>query len=113
MKALLLSLEGRIPRKTYWMFFVATMAISFAVLALDAVLAGDDVESFPIFTAVFYILIIWPSIAVTAKRWHDRDKSGWWMLISLIPLVGPIWALVENGFLAGTAGDNRFGPSPV
>jgi uncharacterized membrane protein YhaH (DUF805 family) len=113
MKNLLLSLNGRIPRKTYWMFFLAIIVLSVVGLILDSLMAGDDIEAFPLFSLIISLAIIWPSIAVTVKRWHDRDKSGWWMLITLIPLVGPIWALVENGFLAGTEGDNRFGPAGV
>src|SRR3546814_14546367 len=62
---------------------------------------------------LFNLAILWPGIVIAIKRWHDRDKSGWWILIVLIPIVGPIWALVENGFLAGTAGPNRFGPDPL
>ena len=49
------------------------------------------------------------SLAVWAKRWHDRGKSGWWNLIALIPIIGPIWALVESGFLKGDCGSNRYG----
>lgn len=48
-------------------------------------------------------------VATSVKRWHDRGKSGSWYFISLIPIVGPIWALVELGFLPGTPGDNRYG----
>jgi uncharacterized membrane protein YhaH (DUF805 family) len=47
------------------------------------------------------------------KRFHDRDKSGWWLLISLVPLIGPLWLLVELGFLQGSEGANRFGPDPL
>ena len=49
------------------------------------------------------------SLAIQVKRWHDRNKSGWWVLIGLIPLIGGIWALIETGFLAGDDGENRFG----
>jgi len=47
------------------------------------------------------------------KRYHDRDKSGWWILILFIPLVGFIWFLIELGCLPGTPGPNRFGPDPL
>jgi uncharacterized membrane protein YhaH (DUF805 family) len=59
------------------------------------------------------LVVIWPGLAINIKRWHDRDKSGWWILISLIPFVGPIWALVEVGFLPGTPGPNQYGPDPL
>lgn len=63
--------------------------------------------------AIVGLLIIWPSLAIQVKRWHDRDKSGWWVLIGLIAVIGGIWVLVECGFLPGTAGTNRFGPPPA
>jgi uncharacterized membrane protein YhaH (DUF805 family) len=52
-------------------------------------------------------------LCVYGKRWHDRDKSAWWILIGLIPFIGWIWVLVEVGFLKGTDGPNRFGEDPV
>jgi uncharacterized membrane protein YhaH (DUF805 family) len=51
-------------------------------------------------------------IIVQIKGWHDRDKSGWWILINLVPCIGALWTLIECGFLPGTRGDNRFGPNP-
>jgi uncharacterized membrane protein YhaH (DUF805 family) len=52
-------------------------------------------------------------IIVQIKRWHDRDKSGWWVLINFVPCIGGLWALIECGFLKGTEGPNRFGPDPL
>jgi uncharacterized membrane protein YhaH (DUF805 family) len=54
----------------------------------------------------------WIGLALEVKRWHDRDKSWLWIFIAFIPLVGPFWAFIECGFLDGTDGPNRFGPSP-
>jgi len=62
---------------------------------------------------VLYIPVVWFSLALQVKRWHDRGKSGWWVLINLIPFVGGLWALVECGFLRGTEGPNQFGPDPT
>ena len=56
---------------------------------------------------------IYFAFAVYAKRWHDRDKSGWWTLIILVPFIGGIWLLVECGILEGTKGANRYGPDPL
>ena len=60
-------------------------------------------------TIVNFVIVLWIGLAVQVKRWHDRDKSGWWALLNLVPVVGPIWILVECGVLRGTAGANRFG----
>ncbi|MDK1017721.1 MAG: DUF805 domain-containing protein, partial [Actinomycetota bacterium] len=47
------------------------------------------------------------------KRWHDRDKSGWWMLIAFVPIIGGLWAFIETGLLQGTESDNQYGPNPL
>ncbi len=57
------------------------------------------------------LVFLYSSVVVQIKRWHDRDKKGWWIFINFIPFIGTIWALVENGILKGTKGPNRFGPS--
>ena len=59
-----------------------------------------------------FLALLWPSLALQVKRWHDRDKSGWFVLVNLIPFIGWLWTLIECGFLDGTQGPNRFGPSP-
>jgi uncharacterized membrane protein YhaH (DUF805 family) len=59
------------------------------------------------------LLFLWPALAIQAKRWHDVDKSAWWILINLVPAVGGLVSLVFNGFIAGTPGPNRFGAPPA
>lgn len=61
---------------------------------------------------VSFPLWLWVTAAMQIKRWHDRDKAGVWMLVGFIPLIGPLWTLIELMFLEGTIGPNRFGPSP-
>ena len=58
------------------------------------------------------MLLVWINIASTVKRFHDRDKSGYWFLIVFVPYVGAIWQFVECGFLAGSPGNNGYGPPP-
>ena len=60
----------------------------------------------------FALAALYPWIAVGIKRCHDRNRTGWFLLIGLIPLVN-IWLVVELGFLRGTVGQNRFGPDPL
>ena len=103
----LLSFNGRISRKPYWLYLLATTLLSAAAGALDA---GSDA---PAISGALGILLIWPGLAVSAKRWHDRGKSGWWNLVWLIPLIGWLWVLIECGFLPGTEGPNRFGAAPT
>jgi uncharacterized membrane protein YhaH (DUF805 family) len=110
MKKLLFSFEGRINRQPYWLFNVALIVVLGVTAAIDMSIGDPE----PGFLSVGLMLFSWwPSLAIQVKRWHDRDKSGWWVLISLIPVIGAIWALVENGFLTGTEGNNRFGSNPL
>lgn len=60
-----------------------------------------------------YIALIWSGLAISVKRCHDRDKSGWFILVGLIPIVGAIWLFVEICCLRGTEGPNRFGGDPT
>ena len=59
------------------------------------------------------LLLVWPAIAVSAKRWQDRNRAPWWVLVTLIPVIGWFWALIDNGFVKGTPGPNRFGQPPA
>jgi uncharacterized membrane protein YhaH (DUF805 family) len=60
---------------------------------------------------IYGLAIIIPSIAVSVRRLHDIDRTGWWVLISLVPVIGTIVLLVF-AVLDGTPGENRFGPNP-
>jgi uncharacterized membrane protein YhaH (DUF805 family) len=59
------------------------------------------------------LISLWPVFALVVKRLHDRNHSGWFALIFLIPIVGPIWLVIEVIFLRGTTGPNRFGDDPL
>ena len=109
MKRYLFSFEGRVTRLEYWMFYVP-LIIGYIIVFIFAAVFGEEAA-----TIILYLLglvFIWSVIAIQVKRWHDRDKSGWWILINFIPIIG-LWALVENGFLSGTEGKNRFGEDPL
>jgi uncharacterized membrane protein YhaH (DUF805 family) len=60
---------------------------------------------------LYSLAIFIPNLAVAVRRLHDQDKSGWWMLIALVPFIGGIWLLILY-FIEGTRGPNRFGPDP-
>ena len=96
-KNLLLSFEGRVGRKTYWMAYLAFVGITIVLGILSALLG----KAGGILLMLFCLAIIWPALAIQAKRWHDRDKSAWWILMNLVPAIGGIWVLVECGFLRG------------
>ena len=110
LRSLLLGFSGRLPRKAFWLYGV--VGLSLAQLLAYALLGIAGVAD-RLAEGLSTLLVAWPSVAITIKRWHDRDKSGWWTAINLIPIVGLVWTLVECGFLRGTPGPNRFGGDPL
>ncbi len=113
-KYLFTSFDGRINRKPFWLGIVVMIAISIVASILDLIFGTMSAEGgFGIISGIVSLIMIYPSLALYAKRWHDRGKSGWWTLIILVPIVGAIWILVELGFLRGTDGPNNYGNDPI
>lgn len=108
---LFLSFQGRISRSSYWTAWIVFFGINILVSLVGTRVIEGTAGGFLILLAC--LVIGYSSLAVAAKRWHDRDKSGWWSLVALVPVIGVIWMFVENGFLPGTRGPNRFGPDPI
>jgi uncharacterized membrane protein YhaH (DUF805 family) len=114
LQPLLFSFEGRINRARFWIGILVIVAIEIVGLIVATVigyLVGAELAMILFYLVV--LVMLWPSIALGVKRFHDRNKSGWWVLISLVPIIGGIWYLVECGFLEGTKGPNQFGPDPL
>jgi uncharacterized membrane protein YhaH (DUF805 family) len=106
-----ITFSGRAPRPEYW-YFVLFLAIGSAVtIILDVAVMPADTMVSP-FNSIFGLVTFCPILAVSIRRLHDVDKSGWWILLALVPLVGAIVLLVWYCSL-GTRGDNRFGPNPL
>ena len=123
MQGLLFSFQGRINRAKFWLVHVAmwvVIAIVFSVILGSAAMSSDPQAALQsvgavggIILLVVYILALWIGLAIAAKRWHDRNKSAWWILIVFVPVVGGLWYLIECGFLKGTTGPNKFGADPL
>lgn len=103
---ILFSLRGRVPRKVFWLYGVLGPLLVSVMLEMLLGIVGVSERRTELLTT---LLLVWPCSAVSVKRWHDRDKSGWWMLVYLIPLIGVLWTLIANGLLRGSSGPNRFG----
>ena len=129
LKQLLFTAQGRLARGGFWkgvlILIVLTVIGATAVGLFGALLphetGADGAYHVEGLAAVPVILIsfvtigisIWGGLCLAIKRFHDRDKSGWWVLIQFVPIIGPIWYFIETGFLPGTPGPNSFGPDPL
>ena len=106
------SFSGRARRKEYWMFFLIVVLIAIFLALADGIMGTYSAEAgFGLLGGLFMLCILIQSLAVGVRRLHDTGRSGWWLLINLIPFVGPIIVLVLLA-LEGQAGENRFGPDP-
>ena len=115
----LFSFQGRVGRARWWLTqlaIVAGLLVAFFIAGFVAAIftPTEPAERSPIVLVAYLIMLpaLWVDLATRVKRWHDRDKSGWMVLIGAIPLIGIIWIIVECGFFDGTPGPNRFGESP-
>jgi uncharacterized membrane protein YhaH (DUF805 family) len=109
--------SGRAPRSEYWFFFLFNLVVMTAAVFLDVQLGtGIDLDSSGsqtgVITLAWYIIEILPSISVSVRRLHDRNRSGWWYWFVFLPIVGPIVLLIWY-CSRGTQGENRFGPDPL
>jgi uncharacterized membrane protein YhaH (DUF805 family) len=107
---ILFSFQGRIPRRYFW---GAAIGAAVGYSAFVFVWGGITQDVEPLFWIGImgaYALLLWSNLAAAVKRLHDRDVSGYFVLIALLPLLGAVMLLVETGFLPGSRGANRFGP---
>jgi uncharacterized membrane protein YhaH (DUF805 family) len=104
--------SGRSRRKEYWFFVLYVVIISIVLSAIDTIIGAYNVSTgVGLLSGIFGLAVLIPSIAVSVRRLHDTDRSGWWILLGLIPIIGHIILIVfyvENS----TPGTNRYGPNP-
>ena len=115
LQSLLFSFHGRINRLPFWVVSLILMGWGATFQQLMGPFGPDNPMTIGsgLATIANLIVVLWIWLAVQIKRWHDRDKSGWWALLNLIPVIGLIWIIIECGILPGTEGDNRFGREPA
>jgi uncharacterized membrane protein YhaH (DUF805 family) len=128
---MLFSFEGRLRRRDFWLCVLGLIVVQWVLQSIctmlffptvpTSVMVGPNggVTVFTMFWerlgpsfALIGLLLLWPRLAIGVKRCHDRNKSGLWLLLGLIPILGWLWLLIDLGFLDGTPGPNKFGPSP-
>ncbi len=100
--------DGRARRKEYWMFFLFNIIISWG---LQAIAFASGISVIGYLASIYSLAVLLPGIGVSIRRLHDIEKSGWFLFIVLIPIIGAIWLIV---LLAkeGTKGPNEYGADP-
>ncbi|MEP1229809.1 MAG: DUF805 domain-containing protein [Litorimonas sp.] len=101
---------GRASRSEYWWPQLAMVIVNYLIILPITYMLSQTFGS--ILSLIFTLAIIIPAIAVVIRRLHDTDKSGWWILLILVPIIGWI-ALIVFYCTKGTDGPNRFGPDPL
>ncbi len=98
--------SGRARRKEYWMFILFNFIFALVLGILDNIIGTSNVLG-----TIYSLAVLVPGIAVSVRRLHDTNRSGWWVLIGLVPLIGAIVLLV---FVVQDSqpGDNQYGPNP-
>ncbi len=93
--------KGRISRKTFWLLFAPLL---FIFLITDSLIAPNDKK----YALLIALLVLIPAIILYIKRAHDRNKTGWFILLMLVPIVS-FWPLIELWFIKGTNRPNNYG----
>ena len=103
---------GRARRSEYWFFFLFTVLAGIVGGILDGIfrLRGGPYGSTGPIQGLTQLALLLPSLAVGARRLHDTGRSGWWLLIALIPVVG--WIILLVFFVQDSQQDNQYGPNP-
>jgi uncharacterized membrane protein YhaH (DUF805 family) len=103
--------SGRSRRKEYWFFVLFSIIISILLGVIDAMIGTQTATGVGILSAIYMLALLIPSIAVSVRRLHDINRTGWWVLIGFIPLIGTI-VLIIFALLPGTPGNNDYGADP-
>jgi uncharacterized membrane protein YhaH (DUF805 family) len=103
--------SGRSRRKEYWMFCLFSVIFSIAAMVLDSLLGSKVGMGYGLIYGAYALAAFIPSIAVSVRRLHDVGKSGWFLFIALIPIIGGIWLLVLV-CSDSEAGATQYGPNP-
>jgi uncharacterized membrane protein YhaH (DUF805 family) len=103
--------QGRARRMEYWMFTLFNVLITIALMIIGAILGISGDGGSNLLSTLYSLAVLLPGLAVSVRRLHDTDRSGWWLLIGLIPLIGAIVLLI---FMVQDSqpNENQYGPNP-
>jgi uncharacterized membrane protein YhaH (DUF805 family) len=104
--------SGRARRKEYWYFVLFNLIVSVVLVFIDGMIGSyNQAAGVGVLSGIYTLAVLIPSIAVGVRRLHDTDRTGWWLLIAFVPLIGAIVLLVFF-VLDSSPGDNRYGANP-
>jgi len=104
--------SGRARRKEYWYFALFNTIVSIILISIDSMVGTLNMEAgYGVFSTIYSLAVLLPSLGVSMRRLHDIGKSGWWILIGFIPLIGAI-VLIVFFVKDSQPGDNQYGPNP-
>jgi uncharacterized membrane protein YhaH (DUF805 family) len=104
--------QGRARRQEFWMFFLFNTIFYLLAAVVDNIIGTKYQDMwYGIFYTLYSLAMLIPSLAVEIRRLHDVGKSGWWLFISLIPLIGAIWLFILL-VTDSQPGENQYGPNP-
>lgn len=105
--------SGRARREEYWLFYLDCLIVSSALSSLSLSLVHNIVANVIVTTisVAWTLFVLIPSLAVLVRRLHDTNRSGWWLLLFLLPIIGGIVLFVFT-VLPGTVGENDYGDDP-
>ena len=103
--------NGRARRKEYWFFFLFNILVSILLAAIDMAIGSFNAEAgMGLLGGIYALAVLIPSIAVSVRRLHDTGRSGWWLLIALVPIIGVIVLVIF--MLQDSKPENQYGPNP-
>ncbi len=116
-----LNFHGRLRRRDFWLTLIIIYGIMLIAMAINLAVALPSLRSdIPspaeivvfVLVCVLWLVLIAPTLAAGVKRCHDRNKSGWWLLLTMVPVIGFLWWVIDLGLTEGTPGPNKYGRSP-
>jgi uncharacterized membrane protein YhaH (DUF805 family) len=111
-KKLLFTTEGRIGRKSYILSALGSSIAGILLIIILGAILGTDSLVFILLAALIYLVLFYASICLLIKRLHDRNRSGFFAILSFVPFVN-IWIAIETIFIKGTTGTNEYGEDPL
>ncbi len=103
--------NGRSRRSEYWYFVLFYVVIAIGLSLIERMFGMGSSSGFGLLSTIWFLAMLIPSISVGVRRLHDTDRTGWWLLISFVPLIGAI-VLIVFLVMDSQPGNNRFGANP-